>query len=190
MKIESINKSVVQFVLLLVALACVFVIILGIQSSAYVINSILLAAMITLAVMPIPRKLIQKGMKPSLAFVLSLLLVVGVLVLIFVLAFASINNVSEELSATPVTQPPAVPGDTNTSDIWARIQNTVSTEDVNSILSSIVTAFGGIASQFLAVMLIFIFMLSTVVVTPISDQMADVTEGSSAKRFSDLTKDV
>jgi predicted PurR-regulated permease PerM len=163
---------------------------LGIQSSAYIINSILLAGMITLAVFPIPRKLVQRGMNPSLALVLSLLLVVGVLVLIFALAFASINNVAEELSAAPTTQPPAVPGDTNTSDIWARIQNTVSTEDVNSILSSIVTAFGGIASQFLAVMLIFIFMLSTVVVTPISDQLADVTEGSSAKRFSDLTKDV
>jgi predicted PurR-regulated permease PerM len=190
MKIENLNKSVVQFVLLLVALACVFVIILGIQSSAYIINSILLAVLITLAVMPIPRKLIQRGMKPSLALVLSLLLVVGVLVLIFALAFASINSVSEEISSASTSQSPAEQGDANTSDILARIQNSVSTEDVNQILSGIVSAFAAVASQFLAVMLIFIFMLSAVVVTPIADQMADVTEDSYAQKLSDLTKDV
>lgn len=37
---------------------------------------------------------------------------------------------------------------------------------------------------------IFIFTLSAVVATPISNQLADVTEGSYAQRFSDLTKDV
>ena len=190
MKIENHNKSVVQFVLMLVAMACVFVIILGIQSSAYIINSILLAVMITLAVLPIPRKLVQKGMNPSLAFALTLFFVVGVLVLIFALAFASINNVAEELNSAPAAQPVVEAGDANTSDFLARIQNAVSPEDVNRILGSIVTAFGGIAAQFLAVMLIFIFMLSAVVVTPISDQMADVAEGSYAQRFSDLTKDV
>ena len=190
MNIENVNKSIVPFVLLLVALACVFIILLGIQSSAYIINSILLAALITLAVMPIPKKLIERGMKPSLAFVLSLLLVVGVLVLIFALAFASINSVSEELSAAPTTQPPAESSDENPSDILTRIQNTVSTEDVNRILSSIVSAFAGAASQFLAIMLIFIFMLSAVVATPISNQLSDITEGSYAQRFSDLTKDV
>lgn len=190
MKIDNLNKSVVQFVLLLVALACVFIIILGIQSSAYIINSILLASMITLAVLPIPRKLVQRGMKPSLALVISLLFVVGVLILIFALAFASINNVADEISGASTTQPPAGEGDANPSDILVRIQNAVSPEDVNRILGSIVTAFGGVAAQFLAVMLIFIFMLSAVVVTPISDQMADVSESSYAQRFSDLTKDV
>ena len=171
MKIENLNKSVVQFVLMLVAMACVFVIILGIQSSAYIINSILLAVMITLAVLPIPRKLVQKGMNPSLAFALTLFFVVGVLVLIFALAFASINNVAEELNSAPAAQPVVEAGDANTTNFLARIQNAVSPEDVNRILGSIVTAFGGIAAQFLAVMLIFIFMLSAVVVTPISDQM-------------------
>jgi hypothetical protein len=66
MNIGSLNKSVVQFVLLLISLACVFIIILGIQSSAYIINSILLAAMITLAVLPVPRKLIRRGGQVSL----------------------------------------------------------------------------------------------------------------------------
>ena len=70
MNTDRINKSIVQFVLLLVALACVFVIIIGIQSFSYIINSILLAAVITLAIIPLPRKLIQRGMKPALALVL------------------------------------------------------------------------------------------------------------------------
>ena len=59
----GLNKSLVQFALLLISLACVFIIILGIQSSAYIINSILLAAMITLAVLPLPRKLVQRGLQ-------------------------------------------------------------------------------------------------------------------------------
>ena len=44
------RNSAFQFVLLLVAMACVFIIISGIQSSAYIINSILLAGIIALAV--------------------------------------------------------------------------------------------------------------------------------------------
>lgn len=190
MNIDSVNKSIISFVVLLVALACVFIILLGIQSSAYIINSILLAALITLAVMPIPKKLIQGGMKPSLAFILTLVLVVGVLVFIFVLAFASINNVAEELSAASTTQPPTDSSEPSANDLLALIQNSVSSEDVNRILSVFVSAFSGIASQFLAVMLIFIFMLSAVVVTPISKKITDVSEDSFAQRISDWTKDV
>lgn len=190
MNIENINKSVVQFVLLLVASACVFIIILGIQSSAYIINSILLAVVITLAVLPVPRKLVQGGMKPSLAFALTLLFVVGVLAIIFALGFASVNNVAEELNNASTAQPSAGEVDPSSGDILSRIQNTVSPEDVNSILSGIVTVFGQLAAQFFAVMLIFIFMLSAVVVTPISDKMADATEDSYVQRLSDLTKDV
>jgi len=59
---DSLNKSFGQFVLMLVALACMFIIILGIQNSAYIINSILLAAIIALGIIPLPRRLIQRGM--------------------------------------------------------------------------------------------------------------------------------
>ena len=49
---DDLYKSLTQFVLFLVALACVVIIIIGIQSFAYIINSILLATVITIAVIP------------------------------------------------------------------------------------------------------------------------------------------
>jgi predicted PurR-regulated permease PerM len=78
----------------------------------------------------------------------------------------------------------------DTGNIFAQIQNLVSAEDVNQILGSIVSIFWEFASQFLVVMLIFIFMLSAVVVRPISDQMADLAQSENAKRLSDLTAEV
>ena len=102
MNIGSLNKSVVNFALLLISLACVFIIILGIQSSAYIINSILLAAMITLAVLPVPRKLIRRGVRPALALILTLLLIVAVLVGIIVLVFTSIDSVASDLAVSEV----------------------------------------------------------------------------------------
>jgi hypothetical protein len=52
---EDENRSIVRFVYLIVVTAGLFIIVLGIQSAASIINSILLAAIITLAVLPIPR---------------------------------------------------------------------------------------------------------------------------------------
>lgn len=78
MNSDGLMKSLTRFVLLLVALACVFII-TGIQSFAYIINSILLAAVTTL------------GKKPSLALIISLLVILVVLVRIFLLASNSLT---------------------------------------------------------------------------------------------------
>lgn len=190
MNTSSINKSVVQFVLLLISLACVFVIILGIQSSAYIINSILLAAMITLAVLPLPQKLIQRGMRPTLALVLTLLLIIGVMVGIFMLVFSSIESVSADLAASEAEA--TVPADSTAdpTDLVNRIQGMVSEEQVNELLGAIVSASGQIAAQFFAVMMIFIFMLSGGVVTSIPDQLEKATGSAQASRVMELTQGV
>jgi len=190
MNIGSLNKSVVQFVLLLISLACVFIIILGIQSSAYIINSILLAAMITLAVLPVPRKLIRRGVRPALALILTLLLIVAVLVGIIVLVFTSIDSVATDLAVSEVEE--ATPADlaADPMSLVTRIQGMVSTEDVNQLLGRVVSASGQIAAQFFAVMMIFIFMLSAVIVTPISDQLARATDSPLAGKVLELTEDV
>ena len=78
MNSDGLMKSLTQFVLLLVALACVFII-TGIQSFAHIINSILLAAVTTL------------GKKPSLALIIPLLVILVVLVRIFLLASNSLT---------------------------------------------------------------------------------------------------
>lgn len=190
MDTSSFNKSVVQFVLLLIALACVFVIILGIQSSAYIINSILLAAMITLAVLPLPRKLIQKGMRPSLALILTLLLIIAVLVGIYLLVITSIESVSADLAAPTVDE--TAPADLvdDPTDLLTRIQGMVSEEQVNQLLGSIVGALGQIAAQFFAVMMIFIFMLSAGIVSSIPDQLEKATSSALAGQIMELTEGV
>ena len=190
MDTSSFNKSVVQFVLLLIALACVFVIILGIQSSAYIINSILLAAMITLAVLPLPRKLIQKGMRPSLALILTLLLIIAVLVGIYLLVITSIESVSADLAAPTVDETAPADSVDDPTDLLTRIQGMVSEEQVNQLLGSIVGALGQIAAQFFAVMMIFIFMLSAGIVSSIPDQLEKATSSALAGQIMGLTEGV
>ena len=190
MDTSSLNKSVVQFVLLLISLACVFVIILGIQSSAYIINSILLAAMITLAVLPLPRKLIQKGMRPSLALILTLLLIIAVLVGIYLLVITSIESVSADLAAPTVDETAPADSADDPTDLLTRIQGMVSEEQVNQLLGSIVGAFGQIAAQFFAVMMIFIFMLSAGIVSSIHDQLEKATSSALAGQVMELTEGV
>ena len=190
MDASRINKSVVQFVLLLVALACVFIIILGIQSFAYIINSILLAAVITIAVLPLPQKLIQRGMRPSIALVLTLLLIIAVMVGIFLLVYYSIESVSADLAASEAETAVQAESISEPTGILARIQGTVTEDQVNQMLGAIVSASSQIAAQFFAVMMIFIFMLSGGVVTSLPDQLEKATGSAQASRVMELTQGV
>lgn len=190
MDASRINKSVVQFVLLLVALACVFIIILGIQTSAYIINSILLAGIITIAVLPLPQKLIQRGMRPSIALVLTLLLIIAVMVGIFLLVYYSIESVSADLAASEAETAVQAESISEPTGILARIQGTVTEDQANQMLGAIVSASGQIAAQFFAVMMIFIFMLSGGVVTSLPDQLEKATGSAQASRVMELTQGV
>ncbi len=188
---SGLNKSVVQFVLLLVALACVFIIILGIQTSAYIINSILLAGIITIAVLPLPQKLIQRGMRPSIALVLTLLLIIAVMVGgIFMLVYYSIESVSADLAASEAETAVQAESIAEPTGILARIQGTVTEDQANQMLGAIVSASSQIAAQFFAVMMIFIFMLSGGVVTSLPDQLEKATGSAQASRVMELTQGV
>ena len=187
MNSDGLMKSLTQFVLLLVALASTFIIIIGIQSFSYIINSILLAGVITLAVIPLPRALIRRGMKPSLSLVISLLLILVVLVGLFAMAYNSIINYSDSLEITAEETTTDAP---EAETILSRIEGMVSIEQVNQMIGTILAAAGQVAAQFFAVLMIFIFMLSAVIATPITDQVMNVFSSEQAERLSDLTSDV
>lgn len=187
------SRSLTRFVYLLVALASIVIIVFGIQSSAYIVNSILLAAVITIGVLPLPRGLIRRGMRPSAAFILSLVLVVVVLVAIVALAVSSISRVSSELESAESDQSTMLELESDIGplrDLLPRIQNLISEEDLNKVLEIVVRFAGQFVAQFAAVALIFIFMLSAVIVTPISDQMGEATDSATAERISEVTHDV
>jgi predicted PurR-regulated permease PerM len=63
-------------VIYLVGGASIFLILFGIRGSASIINPILLAAVITITVLPVPSRLTRRGVPGWLALVLSILMVV------------------------------------------------------------------------------------------------------------------
>ncbi len=74
-------------------------ILFGIRGSASIINPILLAAVITITVLPIPSRLTKRGMPGWLALVLSILMVVLLLGLVIATVFFSVTKLSTELPA-------------------------------------------------------------------------------------------
>src|SRR5512136_2132299 len=86
-----------RLVVYLVGAAALFVILFGIRASASVINPILLAAVITITVLPIPSRLSKRGMPGWLALVLSILMVVLLLGLVIATVFFSVTKLSTEL---------------------------------------------------------------------------------------------
>jgi predicted PurR-regulated permease PerM len=187
------NKSLTNFVYLMVILASTFIIILGLQSSAYIINSILMAAMITIAVLPLPLKMVRRGTRPSLAMFLTLLLVVVGLGLIVGLAFVSIGSVSSEFSLGDTSQVAADSAEESKTQLEqypSSIQNLIEPSQANQVIAAAVSFIGQFISQTIVVILIFIFMLSAAVTTPISDQFEQATSSPTAERISSFTKDV
>ena len=81
----------------LVGFASIFVILFGIRGSASIINPILLAAVITITVLPVPSRLEKRGMPGWLALVVSILLVVLILGLVIATVFFSVTRLSTEL---------------------------------------------------------------------------------------------
>ena len=64
---------------LLLAGASLFIIMFGTKATAVIINPILLAVIITIAVLPLPGMMAKRGMSHKLALVLTILIVVGVI---------------------------------------------------------------------------------------------------------------
>src|SRR5512145_2218677 len=86
-----------RLVIYLVGGAAIFVILFGIRGSASIINPILLAAVITITVLPVPSRLTKRGMPGWLALVLSILMVVLLLGLVIVTVFFSITKLVTQL---------------------------------------------------------------------------------------------
>ncbi|MCU0500189.1 MAG: AI-2E family transporter [Anaerolineae bacterium] len=78
----------------LVALAAVIIIYWGVQSLAFILTPLLVAMVITICILPLPGRLAKKGMKPGLALILTILLVVAVLALTCFIVVASAGKLA------------------------------------------------------------------------------------------------
>jgi predicted PurR-regulated permease PerM len=81
------NNLSSRLVVYLVGAAAIFMILFGVRGSASIINPILLAAVITITVLPVPSRLTKRGMPGWLALVVSILLVVLLLGLVIATVF-------------------------------------------------------------------------------------------------------
>src|SRR5512139_1299517 len=86
-----------RLVVYMVGAASIFVILFGIRGSASIINPILLAAVITITVLPVPSRLTKRGMPGWLALVVTILMVDLIPGLVIATVFVSVANLTTEL---------------------------------------------------------------------------------------------
>jgi predicted PurR-regulated permease PerM len=176
------------FVLLLISAACIFIIIWGIRSSAYIINPILLAGIITITVLPLPERLKKRGLPGWLSLVLTILAVVGVMAVVLLLVIVSIGKFSSELpnlaaqtqarqaeeSAAIVAPPPPVSGaypapvqlSMTIAQITDQIDRAINSQQFSEIATKIIGLVANSVFLLFITMLIFVFMLSAAISLP------------------------
>jgi len=91
------SSSPNRLAIYLVSAAALFVILFGIPALAPILNPILLAAVITITVLPIPGRLHKRGVPGWLSLVLTILLVVLILGLVILTVFFSMTKLATDV---------------------------------------------------------------------------------------------
>ncbi len=180
-----------RLVIYLVGGAAIFVILFGIRGSASIINPILLAAVITITVLPIPSRLTKRGMPGWLALVLSILMVVLLLGLVIGTVFFSITKLTTEIPAYMSSASQQASEDlsaTTDSETSSEIEQiTISTGEIaQSLLSNVMDML----VQFGLALAIFFFMISAAMAMPAPSRLGLDPNNLSIGRVTMLTEDV
>ncbi len=180
-----------RLVVYLVAGAAIFVILFGIRGSASIINPILLAAVITITVLPIPSRLTKRGVPGWLALVLSILMVVLLLGLVIATVFFSITKLTTELPAYMESA-----SEQASEDLSATTDSETATE-IEYVATSIGAVMQGILASVLELLVtfgmalaIFFFMISAALALPAPSRLGLDPGGSGMGRVTVLTEDV
>jgi predicted PurR-regulated permease PerM len=180
-----------RLVIYLVGGASIFVILFGIRASAYIINPILLAAVITITVLPIPSRLTKRGVPGWLAMVLSILMVVLLLALVIATVFFSVTKLTTELPAYMASASQQA-----SADLSATTAPETSTQIEQVTISMGPVAQGMLASvlnllvQFGLALVIFFFMISAALSLPTPSRMGLDPNSLIIGRVTALTEDV
>jgi predicted PurR-regulated permease PerM len=175
---------------LLIAGACLFIIMFGIKATAVIINPILLAVIITIAVLPLPTKLRQRGMSGRMALLLTILAVVGAMLAVILLFVGGIYQLTKELPTyaadieARLTEYAAYFGET--------VDTTVATdpEQIEGFMTSLVASIGNAVVQIGMTLLIFIFMISAAISRSTKSDVGLDTAEPVINRVSEFTRDV
>lgn len=174
----------------MVAAASIFVILFGIRASAYIINPILLAAVITITVLPIPGRLKQRGIPGWLALVLTILTVVLVLALVIMIAFFSITGLADQVPQYVVSNSEQPSGDSLVADISDMASNVIRSPQTSQIAQSMLASMLDVLVQLGWALLIFFFMISAAISLPTPARLGLDPDMPTIGRITQLTEDV
>ena len=187
-------ESTKRFGYTVVVAAAVFIVIWGIRSLAGILNPILLAAVITITLLPVPSALMKRGVKSGYALLITILLVVLTLVLIAWLVLLSLAQLNvnlptlsesfESQQTTSATTP------TTPEELAQEVLDMLDRQQFSQFFTGIVTAVGGAVAQFFMTLLIFVFMLYTAMSLPNISKLGINTETSTTTGILNLTADV
>ena len=177
-----------RLVIYLVALASIFIVMFGIRETASIINPILLASVITIAVLPIPGKLTKRGLPGWLALILTILAVVLLLALVMATIFFSVTQLSIALptymaDAATSTSAEASGSETTTSTTELTIQ-------YGPFFQSIIAAVLDMLVQFGIALAIFFFMISAAMSLPSAVRLGLDPRAQIIGKVTKLTEDV
>jgi AI-2 transport protein TqsA len=178
-------------VIYLVALASIFVVLFGIRASASILNPILLAAVITITVLPLPNQLSKRGLPGWLSLVLSILMVVLLLGLVIMTVFFSVAKLSTELpiyEKEATTQATEAVSSSGNATLSIEIEQV--TKDIGPLVQGFLTSILNILVTFGLALVIFIFMISAALALPTPSRMGLDPGSSIIKRVAELTEDV
>ncbi len=185
------NNLPSRLVIYLVALASIFLILGGIRSSAYIINPILLAAVITITVLPVPSRLTKRGIPGWLALVLSILMVVVLLGLVIATVFFSVTKLSTELPTYLAGASQQASSDlSTTTDSEPSIQIDQVTTSLGPLAESVLAGVLDLLVQFGLALVIFFFMISAALALPTPSRLGLDPNAPNIGRVTALTDDV
>ena len=179
-----------RLVIYMVGAACIFVILFGIRASASIINPILLAAVITITVLPIPGRLTQRGLPGWLSLVLTILMVVLVLALVIATAFFSITGLADQLPEYIASDSQQPSGTDPAEDLSAAISAMGSSLLTSPIAQNMLESVLDLLVQFGWALVIFFFMISAAISLPAPSRLGLDPDTPAIGRITHLTEDV
>ena len=178
-----------RLVYLLIGLASIFIIIFGIQASAFILNPILLAGVITIAVSPLPGKLSERGLPGWLALLLTILAVFGALGLVLVFVVASLGQLSAAMPTYAAGIEVRQQELTATLN-WEGLGTLLSAEQLEGFAVAAIGAAGSIIFQLFITLFIFAFLLSATIALPSASRLGLHPDNQGVHRFTGFTLDV
>ncbi len=185
------NNLSSRLVVYLVGGAAFFLILFGIRGTADIINPILLAAVITITVLPIPSRLTKRGLPGWLAMVVSILIVVLLLGLVIATVFFSVTKLTTELPTYMASASQQASEDLSTTEdpeMSAEIEQV--TVSMGPIVQGLLTSVINLLVQFGIALFIFFFMISAALSLPTPSRLGLDPNTPVISRITTLTEDV